>query len=354
MTRGGGLSAWALGLLVLVACQEDEENVLTCGTLADCPAGYLACVNGRCARTAGELDGKDAEPDDLGAADAARVADASLPVADGSLPVADASLPVADASIPAADASIPAADGGVAAADAGAGLVPACRDLPDPACDEGAAACAVLGRFDPPEGPGYYDPPVNGETDDDQYRSFARLDVRRIVQHAAAKVACLAADWEEGNGGPVGLGDMSEADGAIPGTSVGSPGHPQGTHTGGLDIDIGYFQTGTEDNGLRAVCDTLDGDAEAFHCVGPPDLLDARRTALLVGVLHESPQLRVVGVDGQIGLALEEALDALCDEGLLEGPVCDGERKLAYEVEDMGAGFFRFHYGAMYVSFRAP
>ena len=87
-------------------------------------------------------------------------------------------------------------------------------------------AVAILVPFDPDTGYGYWDYPLNGETETNQYRSYVRRDVMMLVKYAAAMTACQSEGWSFGNGGPLGLGDMSEADGAIPGTSVGSPGHP--------------------------------------------------------------------------------------------------------------------------------
>ena len=55
----------------------------------------------------------------------------------------------------------------------------------------------------------------------------------------------MSAPWTFSNGAELGLGDMSEANGAIPGASQGSPGHPEGTHVNGHDMDIGYYQLGT-------------------------------------------------------------------------------------------------------------
>ena len=143
---------------------------------------------------------------------------------------------------------------------------------------------------------------------------------------------------------------MSECDGSIPGTSIGMPGHPAGTHTGGLDIDIAYYQTGTPDNRLRPVCETHIDRVEHNRCVAPPDRLDAYRTALFLEALASSAPLRVVGVDGQIGPVLESALAQLCADGVTDcTPV-----PLAYETTDQGLGWFSFHQHNMHVSFPLP
>ena len=139
----------------------------------------------------------------------------------------------------------------------GPGPGPDCQALPERDCQGTAAHCGELLPFEPVTGPGYDNYPLNGETATNQYRSFARRDMVLLVKWAAAYVACKADGWSTGHGGPLGLGDMSEANGAIPGTSDGDPGHPPGTHIDGYDMDAAYFQVGTADNKLRAVLRAL-------------------------------------------------------------------------------------------------
>jgi len=225
-------------------------------------------------------------------------------------------------------------------------ITPACDDFPPMLCEGTGEYCGELLPFEPTEGPGYENYPINGETSENQYRSYVRRDLMMLIKYAAAKVACEAADWTFGNGGPIGLGDMSEADGAIPGTSIGNPAHPAGSHIDGLDIDVAYFQTDTVDNKLRAIC-----TVEDYHCAEPPHLLDADRTALFLGYLTEHPQLRVIGVDGQAGLAIDSAVVGLCADGTLSESECDAlSQVLVYEVVDQGTGWFRFHYHRVHIS----
>lgn len=225
-------------------------------------------------------------------------------------------------------------------------------ELPALLCDGSEGYCSEIVAFEPDEGTGYIDYHVNGETVDNQYRSYIRRDVMIAVQYAAARVVLMSYGWTAGNGAPVGLGDMSEADGSIPGTSIGQPGHPPGTHTNGTDIDVAYFQDGTEDNFLRPVCPHELSGLDQYHCVAPPDTLDAARTALFIAALAEHPQLRVIGVDGQIGLVLETALDDLEAQGMISSGVRTRlETLLVYEVTDGGMGWFYNHHFVMHVSF---
>ncbi len=231
------------------------------------------------------------------------------------------------------------------------GAIPSCGNVASWSCDGGEANCGGLIQFEPVEGPGYVNYPLNGETWNDQYRSFVRRDTLALVAYAAGQVDCLAEGWDFGVRAPLGLGDMSEADGGIPGSREGRPGHPEGTHVNGFDMDIAYYQLRGNDNHLRSVCEHYLGGQDAYRCVSVPDNLDVWRTALFLGRLHDSPQLRVIGVDGQIGELIESAMDQLCNAGWLSGRACSANlRSIAYETEDQGRGWFRFHHHHFHMS----
>jgi len=219
-------------------------------------------------------------------------------------------------------------------------------NLPQLLCDPDIEDCAELIQFDPTYGYGYSDFPENGETEDNQYRSWLRRDTVYLIKYATARVACLSKNWSYGNGGPLGLIDMSEEDGAIPGTSIGSPGHPAGTHSDGYDIDVSYYQKDSDDNRARVICDDRDN-----HCTDFPDLMDEWRNALFLGSLYEHPDLRVVGADGKAGGMIEQAFEMLCDWGWIKEDACLVRRKFAYEFVDEGWGFYRFHHHHMHISF---
>ena len=223
------------------------------------------------------------------------------------------------------------------------GPIPTCNNLPDWRCNETAARCAQLTPFEPTTGPGYWNYSLNGETASNQYRSYLRYDFVQLLKYAAASVDCLAANWTIGNGHPIGLGDMSEVNGAIPGTSDGSPGHPAGTHEDGHDIDIAYYQLSGSNNWLRAICPHTSGSADQYHCVGAPTNLDVWRTALFVGKIHETSGLRVIGMDGQVGPLVESALTQLCARGWLNNSACT-QPAITYEVTNMNRGWFQFHH----------
>lgn len=219
----------------------------------------------------------------------------------------------------------------------GQGPGPSCSNLPSKDCTGTQAYCAELIPFEPVEGPGYVNYPLNGETWANQYRSYARRDLVMLIQWATAYVACKSPTWEGGNGYPLGLGDMSEVNGAIPGTSIGSPGHPAGTHTDGYDIDVAYYQnelTGQANNYLRAICDHTIGGVEQYHCVSEPYMMDLWRSALFIGALFSSDRTRVIGVDGKAGAMISQALEVLCADGWVPSAGCvPANQSLACEVE---------------------
>lgn len=214
--------------------------------------------------------------------------------------------------------------------------------------------CGDLVAYNPRVGNDYWDYPLNGETTANQYRSFIRGDVRNLVSYASAWVRCMTKDrWEFGSGtnyeAALGLGDMSEANGDIPGESIGQPGHPAGTHVDGSDMDIGYYQLGAADNKLRSVCEHYQGGQDQYRCVAPPTSLDVWRTALVLAKMHDNPALRVIGVDGQIGQLVDSAITQMCGAGWLSGSVCSNT-KITYEVTDNGYGWYRFHHHHFHIS----
>jgi hypothetical protein len=236
----------------------------------------------------------------------------------------------------------------------GPGPGPTCNNLPSMQCTLGATQCSQLTYFDPRSNDAWDDYPVNGETADNQYRSWLRRDLIMVIKYATSKVACKTASWTiAGNHLPLGLGDMSEQNGAIPGTSIGDPGHPAGTHTNGVDIDLAYYQKNTADNRLRPICPHIQNGQDAYHCVGEPIYLDVWRMALFLGFVMESPNIRVIGVDGKAGPYLQNAINQLCQSGWLTTYACQ-HPKMTYEVTNENRGWYYFHHHHAHISFSPP
>ena len=231
----------------------------------------------------------------------------------------------------------------------GMGPGPNCPGLPTRDCS--GTGCGTISAFLPVTGPGYDNYLINGETVNNQYRSFARKDLQMLMKYATAYVDCKAKTWTPGNMQPLGLGDMSEADGSIPGTSIGQPGHPAGTHVDGYDMDIAYFQLTGTNNYLREICPHTTGGAEQYHCTADPNNLDVWRHALFLGALFTSSRVRVIGVDGRVGQLMLNTMPTLCANGWLPQAACTAaQTKLAYEITDTGRGWFQFHHHHSHIS----
>lgn len=226
---------------------------------------------------------------------------------------------------------------------------PDCPDLPAPFCVGDAAECSELVLFHPLEGPGYLDYPSAPETEEDRCFSYLRRDLMMLVKYAAAKTACKTIDWDHGNTAPLGLGDMSEAIGAVPGTSFGFLRHPPGSHENGRDIDTAYYQIYALDNLLRPIGMHYQGVIDAYHLVAVPYALDVWRTALYIAYLSEHPRIRVIGVDGKAGPRLETALDDLVSLGWVSQQLRDSV-PLAYESECTGLGWYLYHHTHLHTS----
>jgi len=283
------------------ACDAESDSCLPACTPASCTGGTVCKADGRC----------------------------------GPPPCTANSCGVGYECAPSGDC-VPDLDGGP-----GPGPGPTCNNHPPRDC---TSNCFTLTGFEPDEGPGYWDYPINGETTANEYRSFANGHLQALIKWATAMVDCKAAGWSGGNGKPLGLGDMSEANGDIPGTSIGQPGHPSGTHEDGLDMDIAYYQVTSADNKLRPICAYANE-----HCSSAPNNLDLWRQAYILGLVMQSPRVRVIGVDGQVGPLVEQAMDVLCGNGWLTGRACTNP-PLAYETTDGGAGWFYFHHHHWHIS----
>lgn len=230
------------------------------------------------------------------------------------------------------------------------GPKPTC-ELPPRTCRGSQAHCRALVRFAPTRGVGYVDMRLADERTPSSSSSYLRRDLMMLVKYAAARVECEAAAWP-GVTGPLALGDMSQRDGAIPGTWADRPRHLPGTHEDGDSIDLAYYQL-APDHVQRAICPHHLGAVDQFHCVAPPTTLDAQRTALFIGALFEEPFVRVVGVDGLAAPPIVAALAQLCRARWITAAACRAVR-LASEREDTGRGWYHMHHHHLHVGTYAP
>jgi hypothetical protein len=193
-----------------------------------------------------------------------------------------------------------------------------CQSLPEMYCIGSAEYCSELVQFDPAVGTGYIDYLVKDETWDNQYRSYIRRDYSQLIEYATARVECSSSDWDYGNDAPVGLGDMSTADGTAP---TGFPGHS--THEDGNHVDVAYYQAYSTDNLLRPVCRHHNPPFDVFQCTASPFALDPWRTSLFMAFLAEHPLLRYILVDGEIFGSLSQAMDDLVSFGWISQELRD-------------------------------
>ncbi|MEE2829084.1 MAG: hypothetical protein VX498_07845 [Myxococcota bacterium] len=159
-------------------------------------------------------------------------------------------------------------------------------------------------------------PQANDEADGHRVQHQAhysnlRREVAYLVRYATSEVA-----REFGDTNPLGLLDMSQWDGDVPGRMVGQLRHPEGTHVGGNDIDIAYYMNSGNNLGGYA-CSSHDN----YFCTGPANLMDTERTTYLLAKLMESPNVRVIGVDPEVAEKVLPMAYEMEDEGLISSSI---------------------------------
>jgi hypothetical protein len=226
-------------------------------------------------------------------------------------------------------------------------------DVPPEDCRQD---CEHRMLFQPSVGHGYVIEP--------QYRprSYLQRRLMMLIKHAAAEVACYGG-FTEGNGKPIGLGDMSDALGRtprwpntpdVPLQKRGTLRHPPGSHVHGLDIDVAYYQLRGNNNFLREVCPHILRGRDVKHCVGSPDNynLDRSRTALFIATVLRSNLVTAVGVDGIIAPILIKEIQ---DFNYCWACAPNWRNKIAFETRDpppgkRGHGWRYNHYHHFHVS----
>ena len=59
--------------------------------------------------------------------------------------------------------------------------------------------------------------------------------------------------------------------------------------------------------------------------------------------MHDNPSLRVIGVDGKLGVQITSAINQMCAAGWIQGDACTNP-KVTYETTDNGYGWYHFHH----------
>ena len=214
-----------------------------------------------------------------------------------------------------------------------------CTNLPSGKCSQ---SCSSIVQFSPTQGTGYI--ALHGAR-----LSWAKRSTMIYVKYATASVHCVYPGTSA-----LGLGDMSLQNGGTPTDTSGRLRHPKGTHVRGSDVDIAYYQKGSTNNHLRAVCTHHINGQDQYHCVKTPHLLDPTKTAFFLAKLIESNAVRVIGVDGKIGAMVNAEMKKLYSSGMISKQVLDrfNQGAVTWEETDKGRGWYRFHHHHLHVSFR--
>jgi hypothetical protein len=185
-----------------------------------------------------------------------------------------------------------------------------------------------------------------------QYRHFIRRDVAMLVVFASCEVKRKYPGVP-----PLGLTDMSEKDGSIPGTSIGKPAHPDGTHTGGHDMDVAYYQTDGI-NEPQIVCgdgsDTnYNGQPgkynDGYFCTTAANIVDWEKQVHFLAKIFESDQPRVFGVDQMLVKDLGAEVSKQYKAGAMSEKVYkDFNSKMAWGA----SGGWQFHHHHIHMSFK--
>lgn len=182
--------------------------------------------------------------------------------------------------------------------------------------------------------------------------AYLRRDLTQLIQYAACEVAARYPGTE-----PIGLSDLSQADGRTPGTDTGSPRHPTSTHRGD-DMDLAYYQTdGTNDP--QIICgDGSDRNPngtpgtynDGYFCTTEENIIDWPRQAYWFAKLASTPLVRVFGIDETLPDDFERELRALYDAGEITSGEYERARRLGYGSE----GGWAFHHHHTHMSYNRP
>jgi hypothetical protein len=179
--------------------------------------------------------------------------------------------------------------------------------------------------------------------------SYLRRDLTMLIQWAACEVRAA-------NPGvaPLGLGDLSQADGFTPGVDDGRPRHMESTHRGN-DMDIAYYQTDGANN-LQIICgDGSDTNGngpggrynDGEFCTTNTNIVDFSQTALFMALMAVNPDFRVVGVDETLPARLVGEFNELRSAGTITSAQRDRLRNLGYGAD----GYWQFHHHHLHFSY---
>ncbi len=216
-------------------------------------------------------------------------------------------------------------------------------------CDLGAA-CDEIVAFPGPSEPTDPDAVALGYfIDTHRDYAFLRRDLVMLTQWAT----CQMRERFPGIA-PLGLADLTQANGRIPGTDVGDARHPDGTHDGS-DLDIAYYQTDGV-NDAQIICgDGSDrnenGTRGQFNdgrfCTTEQNIVDLEQQVYFMALMAYHGGWRIVGVDTTVADDIEREVDRLWSLDIISGTVRDRLGSLGYG----SAGGWAFHHHHIHVSY---
>lgn len=108
----------------------------------------------------------------------------------------------------------------------------------------------------------------------------------------------------------IGVADLSQEDGQIPGTDVGAPRHPAPSHSNGFSVDLTYFRKDGRTLEDSPACPSKTRE----FCEGPHDV-DVMPTAQLFALLARTERLVQIIIDPMMEADLAGALETLAKTG---------------------------------------
>jgi hypothetical protein len=143
---------------------------------------------------------------------------------------------------------------------------------------------------------------------------YLRRETLMLIRYAAHEVEARFPGTN-----PIGFIDQCQRDAITPGYDVDDPRHPESTHDQGGNIDIAYYQTGS-DNHARIICDNAEGSEDGSYCLasaGTTHIVDLQRQVYFMAMLTRSPRVRVIGVDRVIAPLLEAQARTMQSSGVI-------------------------------------
>ncbi len=206
--------------------------------------------------------------------------------------------------------------------------------------------------------PGSFDPNSQQAKDDGYYiaiferYAYLRRDLTMLIKYATCEVAARFPGTL-----PLGLSDMTQADGLTPGVDIGFPRHPTLTHTGS-DIDLAYYQTDGL-NDPQIICgdgsDTNFNSApgtynDGYFCTTEQNIIDWPKEAFLFAKMAVTETARVFGIDTTLLDDFESHLNDLS----LSGELSPSELKRALQLGTGAALGWQYHHHHTHMSFCPP